>query len=110
MRTTDERIHAVEQRVKTMKHQKRQRRYGLIGLSALAACLVVIVGLGFAMPGIMRGLSDEHYTHNDLVASIFFEGNAHGYIMIGLIAFTLGVCLTVLCFLLQRRSQRDRGT
>ncbi len=108
MRNTDERVAVVERRVKELARQKKQRRSRTIGLSAAAACLLLVVGMSVAMPGIMAGLAEGDYTGAGMMASIFYEGSALGYVLIGLLAFTLGVCLTVLCVLLRRRSRRDK--
>lgn len=108
MRSTDERVAAVERRVKELARQKKQRQSRYIGLSAASACLLVVVGMGAAMPGIMAGLSQGNYTNTGMMASIFYEGGALGYVLIGLLAFALGVCLTVLCVLLRRKNQRDK--
>ena len=52
MRSHEERVAAVKQRVAQIERQKRQRRNRLLALSSAAACLAVIVGVSFAMPGI----------------------------------------------------------
>ncbi|HHV28073.1 DUF4179 domain-containing protein [Acetivibrio mesophilus] len=109
MRNTDERLVAVQRRVEELERQKRQRKYRYIGWSAVAACLIIIVGTAVAMPGIMAGLSEKDYNNTGMMASIFSEGRVLGYILIGLLAFALGVCLTILCFLLQPRRQWDKG-
>ena len=43
----------------------------------------------------------------ETAASIFHGGAALGYIVIGLLAFLLGVCVTVLCFRLQQMNRDD---
>ena len=106
MRSADERTAAVERRVKELARQKKQRQSRYIGLSAVTACLLIVIGVGFAMPDVMAGLSEGDYAIIGMMASIFYEGGAFGYVLIGLLAFALGVCLTVLCFLLHRRNQR----
>ncbi len=108
MRTTDERIFSVERRVKELQQKKSQRQYYYISLSAVAACLIIIVGIGFSMPDILEGFSGGHYNNTLMMASIFYEGKAIGYVLIGLLAFALGVCLTILCFRLQPGRQRGK--
>ena len=103
MHSADERVAAVERRVAELARQKKQRQSRYIGLSAVAACLLIVIGVGFAMPCIMAGLSEGDYANIGMMASIFYVGGAFGYVLIGLLAFALGVCLTVLCFLLHRR-------
>ena len=107
MRTVDERTAAVKMRVKELEQQKRQRQYRHISRLAVAACLVLIVGIGIAMPGIMEGLSGEDYANSGMMASIFYKGNAFGYVLVGLLSFALGVCLTILCFFLQPRRRKN---
>lgn len=58
MRSHEERVAAVKQRVAQIERQKRQRRNRLLALSA-AACLAVIVGVSFAMPGISENWLPE---------------------------------------------------
>lgn len=108
MRSTDERVAAVENRVKELERQKKQRHSRTIGLSAAAVCLLIVIGMGAAMPGVMASLSQGDYTNTGMMASVFYEGGALGYVLIGLLAFALGVCLTILCVLLHRRNQRDK--
>lgn len=91
-----------------MEQQKKQRQYRYIGLSAIAACLVIIVGMGITQPRIMAGLSGGDYTNTGVMASIFYEGKALGYVLVGLLAFAFGVCVTALCYHLQPGRQQDK--
>ena len=50
MRSNEERVAAVKRRVAQIERQKRQRRNRIAALSAVAACLVVIMGASFATP------------------------------------------------------------
>ena len=104
MRSHEERVAAVKQRVAQIERQKRQRRNRLLALSA-AACLAVIVGVSFAMPGISEKLVAGNYTEYETAASA-----VAGYIIIGLLAFVLGVCVTILCFKLKAFQKKDKET
>lgn len=44
-----------------------------------------------------------------MMASIFYENNAIGYVLTGLLAFSLGVCATALCYRLKSGKQHDKG-
>lgn len=107
MRTIDERVAAVERRVKGLEIEKRKKYYNL-ALLATAACLLLIVSIGIKMPRIMEGISRWDYTNNGIMASIFYEGKVLGYVFIGLLSFGLGVCITVLCFHLQPNRKKGR--
>lgn len=108
MRSTDERAAAVEKRVKELACHKKQRQRRYIGLSAVVACLALVIGMGVSTPGIMEGLAEWDYTSTGMMASIFYIGGALGYVLTGLLAFALGVCLTILCFRLNCKNQRDK--
>lgn len=110
MRSTEERVAAVERRVAQIERQKRQRRNRVAALSSVAACLIVIMGASFIMPGIVEKMAIGDYTETgyDAAASIFGGSVAVGYVVIGLLAFALGVCVTVLCFKLEAFRKTDR--
>ena len=111
MRSTEERVAAVKRRVAQIERQKRQRKNRIVALSSVAACLAVIVGAAFAMPGISEKLLVGDYAGYEAAASIFSSSAAAGYIIIGLLAFVLGVCVTVLCFGLKafRKKEGERS-
>jgi hypothetical protein len=108
MRTTDERVSAVKQRIKELISQKEQRKRNYFALSTAACLLIIILSISFAMPSIVKDLSEWDYSNNGMMASIFYEGSTLGYILIGLLSFALGACLTVLCFRLRHRDKQDK--
>ena len=75
--------------------------------STVAACLVLLIGASLAMPGIAASIQTGDYSGFETAASIFHSGVALGYIVIGLLAFLLGVCVTVLCFRLRQMNRED---
>lgn len=109
MRSNEERVAAVKRRAAQIERQKRQRRNRIAALSSVAACLAVIVGLSFAMPGISEKLIAGDYNEYETTASIF-SGSIAGYIIIGLLGFVLGVCVTVLCVHLKAFRKQDGET
>ena len=79
---------------KRLEQGQRRRARGIL-CAGTAACFVVIVSLALAMPGITEGFSDAALG-GGMAASIF-SGRSLGYLVVGLLAFVLGVCVTVLC-------------
>ncbi len=110
MRSNEERVAAVKRRAAQIGRQKRRRKNRLWALAAAAACLALIVGVSFAMPGLSEKLAAGNYTEYEAAASIFGGSAAAGYIIIGLLAFALGVCVTVLCFKLKAFQKKDGET
>ena len=106
MRSHEERVAETKRRIAKMEREKQRRRNTITMASAVAACLVLLIGASFAMPGIAAHIQTGNYSGFETAASIFHGGAALGYIVIGLLAFLLGVCVTVLCF---RFRQMNRG-
>ena len=107
MRSHEERVAETKQRITKMEREKRRRRNTITMASAVAACLVLLIGASLAMPGIAASIQTGDYAGFETAASIFHGGAALGYIVIGLLAFLLGVCVTVLCFRLRQMNRED---
>ena len=107
MRSHEERVAETKRRIAKIEREKRLWRNTVTMASAVAACLVLLVGASFAMPGIAASIQAGDYSGFETAASIFHGGAALGYIVIGLLAFLLGVCVTVLCFRLRQMNRED---
>ena len=98
MRTNEERVAAVKQRAAQLERQKRQRQKRLLAFACACASLAVIVGAALAMPHLQTSWRGAAY---QTTASIFADSAVCGYVLIALLAFALGVCVTVLCYRLR---------
>ena len=107
MRSLEERVAETKRRIAKIEREKRLWRNTITMASAAAACLALIVGASFAMPGIAARIQTGDYSGFETTASMYGGGAALGYIVIGLLAFLLGVCVTVLCFRLRQMSRED---
>ena len=107
MRSHEERVAETKRRIAKIERAKRRRRNTITIASSVAACLALLIGASFAMPGIAASIQTGDYVGFETAASIFHSGADLGYIVIGLLAFLLGVCVTVLCFRLRQMSRED---
>ena len=107
MRSHEERVAEAKRRIAKIEQEKRRRRNTVTMASAVAACLALLIGASLAMPGIAASIQTGDYSGFETAASIFHSSAALGYIIIGLLAFLLGVCVTVLCFRLRQMSCED---
>ena len=107
MRSHEERFAETKRRIAARQREKRLRRGKITMFSAAAVCLVLIVGVSFAMPGMVAGIRPGDYVGYETAASMYGGGAALGYIVIGLLSFLLGVCVTVLCFRLRQMNRED---
>ena len=107
MRSHEERVAETKRRIAKIEREKRRRRNTITMASAVAACLALLIGASLAMPGIAANIQAGDYSGFETAASIFHGGAALGYIVIGLLAFLLGVCVTILCFRLRQMHRED---
>ena len=107
MRSHEERVAETKRRIAKMEREKRLRRNTITMASAVAACLVLLIGASLAMPGIAANIQTGDYSGFETAASMYGGGAALGYIVIRLLAFLLGVCVTVLCFRLRQMNRED---
>ena len=107
MRSHEERVAETKRRIAQIKQEKRRRCDTITMASAVAVCLALLIGASLAMPGIAASIQTGDYAGFETAASMYGGGAALGYIVIGLLAFLLGVCVTVLCFRLRQMSRED---
>ena len=107
MRSHEERVAETKRRIAKIELEKRRRRNTITMASAVAACLALLIGASLAMPGIAAKIQAGDYSGFETSASMYGGVAALGYIVIGLLAFLLGVCVTVLCFRLRQISRED---
>ncbi len=84
MRSYEERVAETKRRIAKMEREKQRRRNTITMASAVAACLVLLIGASLAMPGIAARIQTGDYSGFETAASIFHGGAALGYIVIGL--------------------------
>ena len=107
MRSHEERVAETKRRIAKIEWEKRLRRNTITMASAVAACLVLLIGASLAMPGIAVRLQSGNHSGLETAASMYGGSAVLGYIMIGLLAFLLGVCVTVLCFRIRRMEREE---
>ena len=71
MRSHEERVAETKRRIAKIEREKRLRRNTVTMASAVAACLVLLVGVSLAMPGIAAKIQSGDYSGFETAASIF---------------------------------------
>ena len=98
MRTNDERIEAMHRRAEKLKTERNTR----IMQAASAACgLLLVIILAAFMP-VLSGRISPQDTQLGLNGSIFSDSGMLGYIVIGIVAFALGITVTVFCYQIKK--------
>ncbi len=101
MRTNKERARLVHERTAALRREMRARRRRRLNAVCMAACLLLVTGIGALMPMLMENVSSGGVSHASGTASLIAENGALGCILVGLFAFLLGVCVTVLLYRLR---------
>ena len=105
MLTEQERIEAIHRRSAEKVRKQRKARARVSGASAFCISLVLIVVLAFKVPAIMeRGITGGTLEYS---GSILADSPAAGFIVVGLLAFLLGITVTVLCYCLHKWSSHS---
>ena len=108
MRTNEERAGLVHKRTAEIKRERQKKKQRALDMVCIGACLILVVGIGSSMPGWATGITGGEAHHASGAASLVGSHAALGYILMGLMAFLLGVCVTVLLYRLRRRNERKR--
>ena len=98
MRSNEERIAEVKRRIAEKEYKKRLRREWAAAVCCVAACLAVIAGVSLSMPDIVSRIEMGTASNFETTATMLGGSSALGYIVVGLLAFVLGVCVTIACF------------
>ena len=108
MRSNEERIAEVKRRIAEKEYKKGLRREWAAAVCCVAACLAVIVGVSLSMPDTVSRIEMGTSSGFETAATMLGGSTALGYIVVGLLAFVLGVCVTVLCFRIRRLNEEEQ--
>lgn len=109
MLSTEERLAAVRERAREIEARRRKRRGRVIAVSAVGAGLLTIVGLSFLIPALLTNAPPADYARPEATASVFEVSSCVGYILIGVLAFALGVAMTIFFYRVQVSHKNDQG-
>ncbi len=101
MRNMDEAVREISLRTERLRRRKALRRVRAQQTLAVCFCLILIVGLAFAAASLPFGAGTFP---NGVSGSMISQSPWLGYVMIGLLSFLFGVCVTLLCRLAGRRA------
>ena len=98
MRTNKERARLSHERTSEIKKENHRKKQYVIDICCVAASLLIIVCAGRWIPGIVAGMSEESSSYVSGTASMIGSHAELGYILMGILAFLLGVCVTILLY------------
>ena len=101
MRTNEERIAAMHERASQLEYENRKRMSGYAQIAAVSLSLAAILLLAFLMPS-YAGLTMSEAIPTGMHASIFSGSNSLDYIVVSIVAFILGIAVTIFCFYMKK--------
>ena len=108
MRTDEERIAMMYRRAAELEKENKSRQIRLRRSGSITASLAVLVILSAVMPRLSTGVTPET-AGGVMSASIFARSSMLGFLVIGIIAFLLGIAVTVFCFRLKKWQEENTG-
>lgn len=101
MRTNEERIAALHTRTKQLKREEKNRRFYAVCAAGAAVCFAILAGIAVLIPRVSVNSYIDN-TAESMNASIFAGSSVLGYLVIAILAFLLGITVTIFCFRLKK--------
>ncbi|MBQ1364037.1 MAG: DUF4179 domain-containing protein [Oscillospiraceae bacterium] len=106
MRTSEERVRELHRRMAAMEREKSRRRYQLLCAAACTACLAITVAMALVIASLPIQSTDM--IAGSAAASIFADHASLGYVVVALLAFCLGVLVTIFCLRMKNHIKENR--
>lgn len=107
MRTDEKRVELIKERTRQIKNESEKKRRIIYDAAAVAASLVLIVAAGLILPRIAPEMPSGAPKEFSGTASIIASNISLGYILMGILAFFLGMSVTVLMYKFKDRRNRN---
>lgn len=107
MRSTQQRVEAVQKRAEELKRKNARRAYTATVIGSGCASVAIIVLLAVLVPSAMENTFDTAYGQPILFASMFSNPQSIGYVVIGVLSFLLGVSVTLLCVMMKKKRDQN---
>ena len=105
MRGTDEQLQEIMRRAEGLKERRRRNKAILtdaVSSGVLFALLIAAIAYVPKLPALQTAGTETRY------GSLLLAAPSVGYVIVGLLAFALGVCVTLLCCHLKKREEPER--
>ncbi len=101
MRNLDEQLREIQSRSVKLKKERRDRQVLAAGGLMTCVCLILITAVSLSLPH----FSDAAAARDGRYGSLIITAPYVGYVIIGVLDFLLGICVTLLCVHLARRGK-----
>ena len=105
MRNTDEQLQEIMRRAEIVREKRSMRRRLYASTLASCVCAVLLIAVCFCLPQLTvlpESSAMQHY------GSLLLAAPYTGYVVVGVLAFALGVCVTLLCIHRKALKQKEQ--
>ncbi len=106
MRSTDEQLREIMRRAEIVKEKRIIRKRLRASAIASCACVALLIAVCFCLPQ-LAVMPDNAGMQQ--YGSLLLAAPYTGYVVVGVIAFALGVCVTLLCIHWKALKQKEQG-
>ena len=105
MRSTDDQLREIMRRSELVKEKRIIKKSILTDAIASCICLALLIAVAVYLPNLAPTLNGNAETQ---YGSLLLAAPYIGYMIVGLLAFALGVCVTLLCVHWKKWKERER--
>ena len=105
MRNTDEQLKEILRRAEIVKEKRIIRKRLYASVLASCACVALLIAVCFCLPQ-LTVMSESPGMQQ--YGSLLLAAPYTGYIVVGVLAFALGVCVTLLCIHWKALKQKEQ--
>ena len=105
MRNTDEQLQEIMRRAETVKEKRSIRKRLRASALASCVCVILLIAVSIYLPR-LTAISQD--TAAGQYGSLLLGAHYTGYIVVGVLAFALGVCITLLCLHWKALRQKEQ--
>ena len=106
MHSASERMELLKKRTNEIKQRRNEKKHKAIVISSYSLCVVLIVSMSVLICNLNFDSFEQMPTAD--TASIFTNKYFSGYIVVGVLAFLLGISVTLLCDMLHKKESKER--
>ena len=104
MRSTDEQLGEILRRAEQVRKTRSLRKRLCADAAAGLVCLVLLVLASAGLPQVMQAAESSKPQQ---YGSLLLTAPYTGYVLVGVLAFALGICVTLLCVHWKKLNQKE---
>ena len=105
MHSTDEQLREIMKRAEVVKEKRTIRKSLRMNALSVCVCAVLLTVVSLYLPR-LDAVSQESGMHG--YGSLLLAAPYIGYVVVGILAFALGICVTLLCIRLKELREKER--